>query len=379
LNYRYKDFIIINSLMRGGILPKDVSRRLYEEGWLDVGYNVCHECIEGRSSLITKPKVKPFLQELAKFFGGDAAEHTFGCRAAQFTVMKTIADSEMEGNVIITDPNSHYSTNIAAEMCGLKAVEAPHTGYPEYKVEADKVLEKIEEVKNPALVVMTHADPYYGNLAPVGEVGKICAEKEIPYMVNAAYTGGVKPIDMKSMNADFLTLSAHKSMASTGPLGFLVTNYEWSKKAFATSKSKADWTGRAFGKKIPNVFGCSIGSLPLISAMMSFPYVKERVKKWDDEMKKTEKFVDTMENIGDIMLLGERPHRHHLLHFETPRFWEISKNHKRKGFFLAEEIIKRGIVGIQKGLSKHIKMSVYGLSDEEIKKVEDAFEEISKL
>jgi Sep-tRNA:Cys-tRNA synthetase len=112
---------------------------------------------------------------------------------------------------------------------------------------------------------------------------------------------------------------------------------------------------------------------------MSFQHVKDRVKNWDEEMKKTEKFVDSIENLGDIMLLGERPHRHHLLHFETPRFWEISKTHKRKGFFLAEEIIKRGIVGVQKGLSKHIKMSVYGLSDEDIKKVEDAFEEISKL
>ncbi|MEE8402879.1 MAG: aminotransferase class V-fold PLP-dependent enzyme [Candidatus Hydrothermarchaeaceae archaeon] len=379
MNYRYKDFIIINPLMRGGIVPKDVSKRLYEEGWLDVGYNICHDCIEGRSSLVTKPKIKSFLLEVANFFGGDAAEHTFGCRASQFAVMRTIADSETESNVVIADPNSHYSTNIAAEMCGLNVVEMPHTGYPEYRVEADRVLEKIEEVKTPALVVMTHADPYHGNLAPVEEVGKICAEKEIPYMVNAAYTGGVKPIDMKAFNADFLTLSAHKSMASVGPLGFLVTNHEWSKKAFATSQSRPEWTGRVFGKKIPNIFGCSIGGLPLVSAMMSFPHVKDRVKKWDEEMKKTKKFADTIENLGDIMLLGESPKRHHLMHFETPMFWEISKTHKRKGFFLAEAMIKRGIVGVHKGLSKHIKMSVYGLSDQEIKKVEDAFEDISKL
>lgn len=379
MSYRYKDFIIINPLMRGGIVPKDVSKRLYEEGWLEVGYNLCHDCIEGRSSLITKPRVKSFLLEIANFFGGDVAEHTFGCRASQFAVMKTIADSEIEGNVVIADPNSHYTTNIAAEMCGLKVVEMPHSGYPEYRVEEEKVLEKIEEVKNPALVVMTHADPYYGNIAPVEEVGKLCAEREIPYMINAAYTGGVKPINLKSLNADFLTLSAHKSMASVGPLGFLVTNFEWSRKVFATSKSKGEWTGRAFGKKIPNIFGCSVGGLPLASSMMSFPHVKNRVEKWDEEIEKTEKFVDSVEDLGDIMVLGESPKRHHLLHFETPMFWEISKTHKRKGFFLAEEMIKRGIVGVHKGLSKHVKMSVYGLTDEEIKKVVEGLEEISKL
>jgi Sep-tRNA:Cys-tRNA synthetase len=377
MKYRYKDYIVINPLMRGGIVPEEVKKRLYEEGWVDIGYSACHDCIEGRSSLITKPDIKSFLSEVARFFGGDEAEHTFGCRGAQFAVMKAV--SESENKTIVCDPNSHYSTNIAAEMCGLKVAEPPHSGYPEYKIEPGKVEEKIDEIGNPALVVMTHADPYYGNIAPIKEVGKICSEREIPYMVNAAYTGGVKPVNMKELGADFLTISAHKSMASIGPLGFLITNYEWSKKVFSLSKSKAEWTGRVFGKKVPNLFGCSIGGLPLISAMYSFPYVRERVKNWEDEMKKTEYFVEEMENIGDIMLLGDRPHKHHLLHFETPLFWDISKKHKRKGFFLAEEMIKRGIVGLHKGLSKHIKLSVYGLTREEIKKVRDSFEDIAKL
>jgi Sep-tRNA:Cys-tRNA synthetase len=115
--------------------------------------------------------------------------------------------------------------------------------------------------------------------------------------------------------------------------------------------------------------------------MLSFDYVKARVKHWEDELKKINDFVDKLEDIGegDIMLLGERPKRHHLLHFETPLFWEISKKHKRKGFFLAEEMLKRRIVGLHKGLSKHIKLSVYGLSDEERERVLTAFEEIAAL
>ncbi len=79
------------------------------------------------------------------------------------------------------------------------------------------------------------------------------------------------------------------------------------------------------------------------------------------------------------MLLGERPHAHHLLHFETPDFWNISKHHKRRGFFLAEEMLKRGIVGLHKGLSKHVKLSIYGLKDKEIKQVLDALSEISNM
>ena len=382
----YRGKIVINALMRGGIVPPEVKKQLFEE-WADVGYVNCFDCLEGRSSLIGKPPIKKFLGEVSKFFGGDAAEHSFGCRGAQFAVMRMIAEFVKENEdyctTVIADPNSHYSTNIAAEMNYLRTVEPSHSGYPEYSYDPDSFKKKIEEIKQkegklPGLLVVTHADPYYGNVAPVEEIGKICEDYEVPYLINAAYTGGVMPINMKEIKADFLTLSAHKSMMSIGPLGFLITTYKWAKELFATSEAKPGWSGRAFGKKIPNLFGCSIGGLPLISSMLSFPYVVERVKKWDEEVAKSNQFVNDLENIGDIMLLGERPHRHHLLHFETEKFWEISKTHPKKGFFLAGEMIERGVVGLHRGMSKHIKLSVYGLSGEEIKKVTEAFHEIAR-
>lgn len=385
LKNTYKDHIIIHPLMRGGILPENLCQKLSE--WVSVGYNTCYDCLEGRSSLCSKPPIKKHLEDVASFFGADRAEHTFGCRGAQFAVMRTIAAFVSENSdycpTIIIDPNSHYTTNITAEMCGLNAVEVKHSGYPEYLYDPDDFENKIKEIKEkvgklPALVVVTHADPYYGNIAPVSEIGSICEAYEVPLMVNAAYTGGVMPINMQSFKADFLTLSAHKSMMSVAPLGYVLTTYKWAKMLFATSEAMASWSGRRFGKKIPNIFGCAIGGLPLISSMISFEHVKERVKKWENELSKINTFIDFMEELGDIMLLGQRPHQHHLLHFETPKFWEISQHHRKKGFFLAEEMIKRGIVGLHRGMAKHIKLSVYGLTQEEINKVKAAFYEISK-
>ncbi len=97
-----------------------------------------------------------------------------------------------------------------------------------------------------------------------------------------------------------------------------------------------------------------------------------------EELKKTRWFIEEMEKLGDNMLVGERPHRHHLLHFETPLFWEISKRHKRKGFFLSDEMLQRKFVGLHRGLSKHVKLSVYGLSWEKVHEVRDAFYEIAE-
>ena len=385
---KYKGYTIVNPLMVGGLLPEKIAEKLCNDEWVRVGYSVCYNCLEGRSSLVTKPNVKEHLTQVADFFGGDSCEHTFGCRGAQFAVMKYASELAKESgsaDVIIADPNSHYSTNIAAEMAGMKTVEPPHNGYPEYKYTAESFTEKINEVKKtegkpPALIAVTHADPYYGNIAPAAEVGKLCEEEEIPYMVNAAYTGGVLPVNMKELKADFLTVSAHKSMASLGPLGYLITSHEYAKKVFMPSKERPDWSGRAFGNKIPNIFGCSIGGIPLISGMLSLDHVKERVANWDKELENTRAFAEALEDLGggEIMLLGQNPHNHHLLHFETPALWEISQTHKRKGFFLSEAFEKKKITGIHKGLTKHIKVSVYGLSDEQRAEVLSVFEGILK-
>ncbi|MEM3737726.1 MAG: O-phospho-L-seryl-tRNA:Cys-tRNA synthase [Candidatus Bathyarchaeia archaeon] len=383
-----KGLLILNPIMTGGILPQEVRRRLYEDEWCRVGYSICFECLKGRSDLIGDPPIREFLQDVAEFYGGEVAEHTFGCRTAQFAVMKTVSEyidgggSREYSKVVVADPLCHYTTAIAAEMNGLKVVEPPHGGPPEYKVKPEGFIERIEEVKRetgklPGLIAVTHVDPYYGNLNPVVEVGAIAENYSIPYMVNAAYTAGVMPLDMREFKADFLTVSAHKSMASLGPLGFLVTRNEWSQRAFRTSTSVTSWSKRSFTKKLINLFGCSVGGAPLISALLSFPYVVERVKGWDGEVERACWFIEEMERLDSVRLMGERPHRHHLLCFDTPVFYEISKYHKRRGFFLAEDMRQRGITGLHRGISKHIKLSTYGLNWDQLKQVRDAFVEIA--
>ena len=45
---------------------------------------------------------------------------------------------------------------------------------------------------------------------------------------------------------------------------------------------------------------------------------------------------------------------------------------------MAEEMIRRGIVGLHRGLSKTIKLSLYGLEWDDVRKVRDAFYEIAE-
>ena len=62
-------------------------------------------------------------------------------------------------------------------------------------------------------VVLTHASNVSGGLMPVGEVGRICRERGILFLVDGAQTVGMVPVDMKAMGIDGLAFPGPKASA----------------------------------------------------------------------------------------------------------------------------------------------------------------------
>lgn len=67
------------------------------------------------------------------------------------------------------------------------------------------------------LIVLIHASNVTGGVMPVAEVGEIARKYKIPFMVDAAQTAGVLPIDVGAMNIDLLAFTGHKGLL--GPMG----------------------------------------------------------------------------------------------------------------------------------------------------------------
>lgn len=373
-----ESWINIHPIQRGGILPPESRKALLLFG---DGYSTCDLCIEGRVDLVTTPPILDFASDVAKFLNMDEVRFTPGARGAKQAVFRSTAEP---GDTIVIDSLAHYTTYIAAEVNGLKIVEVPHGGYPEFRMKTGDYAAKIEEVKRetgalPAAVLLTHVDYRYGNLTDAAEVGKIAKEYGVPYVLNAAYTAGVMPVDGRKLGVDFLICSGHKSWASSGPIGILATTYEFSSKVFRASSIKGPWSGRAFTKKDVYLFGCPpVFGAPIATLMASFPHVVERVKRWDKEVENVRWLVKELERIKDFHQLGERPRQHTLVTFETPSFHKVAKKHPRKGFFLHEELKKRKIAGIHAGMTKMMKLNSYGLTKEQLQKVVDAFHEIAR-
>jgi cysteine desulfurase/selenocysteine lyase len=67
------------------------------------------------------------------------------------------------------------------------------------------------------LVALTHASNVLGTVQPVAEIGRICRERDLLFLVDAAQTAGVLPIDVQEMGIDLLAFPGHKSLL--GPTG----------------------------------------------------------------------------------------------------------------------------------------------------------------
>ena len=74
--------------------------------------------------------------------------------------------------------------------------------------------------KQTVLISIMHANNEIGSINNILEIGKICRENNIRFMVDAAQSFGKLAIDVDLMNIDLLSASAHKIYGPKG-IGFL--------------------------------------------------------------------------------------------------------------------------------------------------------------
>ena len=374
---REEQYINIHPIQAAGRLTTEARKAIISYG---DGYSTCDFCRKPfRLDKITKPGIVEFHAELAKWLNMDQARVVPGARRGFQAVAGTLVE---KGDSVIVSALAHYTEFLAVENAGGVIKEVPLNG--KNIVTGEATAQKIEEVRRetgklPVLVMIDHFDYQYANEHEIREIGKVAHQYDIPFLYNGAYTVGVQPVDGKAIGADFVVGSGHKSMASVAPSGILAMTDEWAPKALRTTAMVGDLTKRKFGIKEVELLGCTLMGGTLLSMIASFPTVKARVLKWDDEVKRSNFFIDRLLKITGSKVLSEYPRKHTLTKIDTTgSFDTVAKTHKRRGFYFSDELSSRGIVGEFAGATRTWKLNTYGLNEKQIHYIAEAFTEIAE-
>lgn len=79
-----------------------------------------------------------------------------------------------------------------------------------------------DEIKGAKLVVCTQVSNVFGYILPVYELGRMCAERGIPFIVDASQSAGILDVDIKRLKADFVAMPGHKALFGPQGTGILL-------------------------------------------------------------------------------------------------------------------------------------------------------------
>lgn len=157
-------------------------------------------------------------QKVANLIGSEKKEIIFtsgGTESDNLAIKGVAYKNRDKGNHIITCSIEHpavLETCRHMESEGFKVTYLPVDRLGMINL-AD--LEKAITEKT-ILITIMHGNNEIGTIEPVEEIGKIARERKVYFHTDAVQTVGKIPIDVKSMNADLLSMSAHKIYGPKG-------------------------------------------------------------------------------------------------------------------------------------------------------------------
>ena len=159
-------------------------------------------------------------EQVASSLNADPSEIFFtgsGTEADNWALKGTLEKAIKLGkNHLITTKIEHHAILHTAEY--LSKYHGVNVTYLDVDSEGFVNLDELKAAitDKTALISVMFANNEVGTIEPVAEIGAICREKKIPFHTDAVQAAAHLNIDVKAMNIDMLSMSAHKMYGPKG-------------------------------------------------------------------------------------------------------------------------------------------------------------------
>lgn len=250
-------------------------------------------------------------EKVSRMFGADAPERvvfTANCTTALNTVIKGIC---RPGDHVVCSSLEHNA--VARPLYKLKQqgveVDIAEVIFGDAEATARSFSRLIRE--DTRLVVCTHASNVTGLLLPIKEIGAICAQKGVPFAVDAAQTAGIVDINMRDMKIDYLCIAPHKGLYAPMGTGILISLGDIPETVIegGTGTLSAELTQPT---DLPERFESGTVNVPGImgiGAGIDFVNSKGTDAIYSHETEVISRVYDGLSSIPSVILYGQRPEK----------------------------------------------------------------------
>ena len=157
------------------------------------------------------------------------------------------------------------------------------------------------------LVVMTHASNVTGTLNPIEEIGAICREAGVPFMVDASQSAGAIPIDVVKMNIDLLAFPGHKSLLGPTGTGALYVSENVSPRPVRSGGTGVFSEVRLQPEQLPYYYEAGTQNTVGIAGLLAGArYILERSVNniYHEEQKTLQLLIDGLSDMPGVTIYG---------------------------------------------------------------------------
>jgi cysteine desulfurase len=204
-----------------------------------------------------KKAVDAARDNIAGFIGSRSDEIIFtsgGTESDNFALEGVAYANENKGNHIISIPIEHHAVTNCLGFLKKRGFDITYIPVDSAGLVDPEDIRKAITNKT-ILVSVMHANNEIGTIEPIAEIGKICREKGVYFHTDAVQTFGHMPINVKEMNVDLLSASAHKLYGPKG-VGLLYVK-KGTKIAPFLYGGEQEGGRRASTENVPGIVGFS--------------------------------------------------------------------------------------------------------------------------
>ncbi|BES66825.1 aminotransferase class V-fold PLP-dependent enzyme [Gottschalkiaceae bacterium SANA] len=159
-------------------------------------------------------------ESLNQIFNGINPLHFIFTANATESINLVILGLLKDGDHVIATETEHNSVLRPLELAKTRGVRVSYVSVDDSGWIDPKDIEK-EICPQTKLVVCTHASNVTGAIQPIEEVAVITKARGVLFMVDAAQSAGIIPIDLATTKIDFLAITGHKSLYGPQGIGAL--------------------------------------------------------------------------------------------------------------------------------------------------------------